>query len=159
MNEIKIRKAELADLPILLELEQQLIETERQFDRNMKEKNASYYNIEELMIQNESVILVAESNLQIVGSGYAKIKKSEFHLKEDFHSYLGFMYVDPNFRRQGINSLIIEGLIDWSKKKHIKVVRLEVLEGNESAIKAYQNLGFENYLREMRLNLENNNLS
>ena len=154
MNQIKIRKAELNDLDTLLEFEQSIIEYERPFEELMQIDKFNYYDLEALIISDASEVLVAEVDGQLVGSGYAKLTASRPYLKDKFHAYLGFMYVDPDHRGKGVNQLIVKKLIDWSKNQGMKSVCLTVFEDNTAAIKAYNKVGFRKQFVEMRLNLE-----
>ena len=67
---------------------------------------------------------------------------------------MGFMYVDPDFRGQGIIQTIIEELKQWSISLKIFETRLEVYSDNESAIKAYQKKGFIIRMIEMKMKLK-----
>jgi ribosomal protein S18 acetylase RimI-like enzyme len=61
------------------------------------------------------------------------------------------MYVKPGHRGKGINKVITDELVSWSKLRGISEVRLDVYAQNESAIKAYEKAGFEPHLLTMRL--------
>ena len=153
-NNILIRKATFADLPVLLEFEQAIIEHERSFDLTLKESKISYYDLRGMISAKEVEILVAVVQGQIIGSGYLHIMQSEIYLKHKKNAYLGFMYVVPEWRRRGINKRIISGLFDWSLSKDISEIRLDVYSQNTSAIKAYEKVGFTKNLVEMRMKLE-----
>ncbi len=60
------------------------------------------------------------------------------------------MYVKPEYRGKGINKLILEELINWSKDRGISEIRLEVYYDNEPAVKAYEKAGFESHILLMR---------
>lgn len=154
MSQIKIRKAELNDLATLLEFEQAIIEYERPFEELMQAGKFNYYDLKEFIAGDTAEVLVAELDGQLIGSGFARLKDSRFYLRDEYHAYLGFMYVDPNFRGKGVNQLIVKKLIDWSKNKGMKSVCLTVFEDNEAAIKAYNKVGFRKQFVEMRLNLD-----
>jgi ribosomal protein S18 acetylase RimI-like enzyme len=97
--------------------------------------------------------LVAEIDGIIVGSGYARIEDAKIFYKHPKYTYLGFMYVRPEYRGQGINRKIIDALQSWSLSKNINELRLEVYCDNSPAINAYKKIGFTNYLIQMRLGL------
>ena len=59
-------------------------------------------------------MVVAEIDNRIIASGYARIDKSKPFLKHSHHAYLGFMYVVPEFRGQGINKKIMDVLKNWA---------------------------------------------
>src|SRR5215831_10365256 len=100
---ITIRKATRGDVPTLLRFEQGVVETERPFDPTLKPHRNSYYDIPQ-MIENPLVqLVVAENNGQLVGCGYARIEASKHYLRHERHAYLGFMYVDPEWRGKNIN--------------------------------------------------------
>jgi RimJ/RimL family protein N-acetyltransferase len=104
------------------------------------------------MITADNVeVLVAEVNNEIVGSGYARIENSKIYLKHNKYGYLGFMYVVPEHRGNGVNKMIIGTLKDWLAARDIFELRLEVYNGNLPAIRAYEKVGFAKHMVEMRL--------
>ena len=148
--EIEIRQALETDILILLSFEEGIIEAERPFDNTLREGEIHYYDLIELIKSDKAEVLVAVSNNEIVGSGYAKILTAKPYQKYSENAYLGFMYVKPTFRGQGINQSILQKLIEWAKSKHIKEVRLEVYDENQIAKNSYLKAGFKPNLLEMR---------
>lgn len=153
MNLIKIRKAKLEDLTILLEFEQGIITAERPYDPTLKEGKIHYYDIEKMILANDIQVLVAEIDTVIVGSGYARIADAKPYLNHKNYAYLGFMFTDANYRGIGVNSKIIEGLRDWCGAQNIDELRLDVYNDNPSAIRAYEKVGFKKHLINMRIGL------
>ena len=151
MSDLIIRTAVQADLPILKEFEQGIIATERPFNDSLKSEYICYYDIGALIDGENSRVLVAEDDGVIVGSGYARIRESKAHLTHDFHVYLGFMFVASTHRGQGINQLVIQSLIRWGKTRGMQDFYLEAYADNNSALKAYEKLGFKTSLLEMKL--------
>ena len=151
MSDLIIRAAVQADLPILKEFEQGIIATERPFNDSLKSEYICYYDIGALIDGENSRVLVAEDDGVIVGSGYARIRESKAHLTHDFHAYLGFMFVASTHRGQGINQLVIQSLIRWGKTQGMQDFYLEAYADNNSALKAYEKLGFKTSLLEMKL--------
>ena len=149
-----IRKATPDDLEQLQMFEQDLIKFERPFDQTVKPDPVNYYDLEPMLTRQNIEVAVAEINNKIIASGYARIDKSKPFLKHDNHAYLGFMYVVPEYRGSGINKLIIEHLKKWAASQNVDEFRLEVYYNNDSAIKAYEKIGFSRYSLEMRYNLE-----
>jgi len=152
-SNISIRKARKTDLETLLKFEQEIVEYERPMEKNMMVEPFHYYDLSELLQLESAQVLVAEDKDKLVGSGFIHIRKARHYLDHEYHGYLGFMYVDPDYRGQGINQLIIEQLIQWAKDSYIDVLCLTVFSENQSAIKAYEKSGFYQNLIEMRLNL------
>ena len=146
-----IRPAQLSDLPVLLEFEQKLIETERPMDPTIQEGKISYYSIEGFIKDPEVYILVAELDGKILASGYARPKPDRPYLKHELFGHLGFMYVDPESRGLGLNKLIVDELIAWCDERGLREIRLDVYQENPSAIRAYEKAGFKKHLIQMRL--------
>jgi ribosomal protein S18 acetylase RimI-like enzyme len=154
VTDIAIRSANLSDMDSLLEIEQRIIEAERPFDNELKTESISYYDLEALILSAKAEVLVAEIDSKIVGSGYAEIRKSKSYKKHSYHSYLGFMYVEPTFRGKGINKLVLDSLKEWSKSQQVFHFSLDVYADNQVAIRAYEKAGFKSNLIEMSVSLD-----
>lgn len=144
------RPATSIDLPQLNEFLQSLVEAERPFDPTLKDGEIFYYDIQELISDKDTEILVIEVDNEIVGSGYAQIRSAKPYQRYDVYGYLGFMFVKPEFRGRGLNSLLMDDLKKWILSKGITEVRLQVYSDNEAAVRAYEKAGFKKILTEMR---------
>jgi len=153
MAEINTRCAVPADLKTLLRFEQGIISTERPFDPTLKEGKISYYDLKGMITAANVELAVAVANDKIVGSGYARIEDSKIYLKHAQHAYLGFMYVEPEYRGQGVNQKIIEHFKQWAISRNVTELRLEVYDENLPAIKAYEKFGFSKLLVQMRMGI------
>ncbi len=152
--EITIRPAILADLEILLAFEQAIIETERPFDETIRSgSDVSYYDLETLIKSADAKVLVAEVDSLIIGSGYARIERSDSYLTHAEHSYLGFMYVVPEHRGKGVNKKIVEALETWTLAQGVTEMQLEVYFDNLAAKKAYEKSGYAPLILTMRKEL------
>ncbi|MCL9807640.1 GNAT family N-acetyltransferase [Flavobacterium amniphilum] len=151
---LTIREALETEIEILLNFESGIIAAERPFDNTLKEGEIHYYNLLELIKSEKATVIVADVNNEVVGSGYAKILKAKPHQKYSEYAYLGFMYVKPEFRGQGINQKILQHLIAWSKEQNLTEVRLEVYDENVIAKNAYLKAGFKSNLLEMRMEIK-----
>ena len=146
-----IREARAEDLPTLLDFEQALIAYERPFAPNLRKDKISYYDLSAYIKAENIRVVVAEIGGELVGSGYALIKENKAYKAPQYYVYLGFMYVIPEYRGQGINGKIMNDLIDWGKAHGYTEVQLEVYAENESAIKAYAKAGLVPEILTMRL--------
>ena len=150
MSEIKFRKAVIKDLPILYSFEQGIIKAERPFDSTLKSGDINYYDIKEMIQSDDTEVLVALVEGELVASSYIKIKKAEPFLNHTYYGYIGFMYVKPSYRGKGISTKMIEELTAWARKKNLHEIRLDVYDKNQAAINAYQKSGLEKHMVEMR---------
>lgn len=74
--------------------------------------------------------------------GYSKIKWSvDVENKDVF--VIHALGVAPEFGRRGIAKDMVRKAFDEARRQHIKVLRLDVLQGNTPAEKAYTNMGFQ----------------
>lgn len=153
MEKITTRKATINDLETLRHFEQGVISAERPFDPTLKKGHINYYDLEYMFNAPHIHLIVAELNGELVGSGYARIETAKEYLQHEQHSYLGFMYVEPQYRGKGINKIIIEALKKWSLSQNIAELRLDVYYNNTSAIIAYEKVGFIKHMIEMRMGL------
>jgi GNAT superfamily N-acetyltransferase len=150
---LEIRKASEAEIETLLTFEKGIVDAERPFGDSLKEGGIHYYDLRELINSPSAEVLIAVADGEIAGSGYAKIVTAKAFYKFTEYAYLGFMYVKPQFRGQGINKKILQGLIDWARNCGITEVRLEVYNENTIAKTAYLKAGFKPNLLEMRMEI------
>lgn len=153
MESIIIRRATVEDKPALLQFEQGIISAERPYDPALKAGAINYYDLGQMIAHPDTAFFVAVSNGQSVGCGYGRIELSKPISKYDRYLYLGFMYVNPEFRGLGVIQRIMEEIKKWGIANGIQELRLEVYSGNASAIKAYEKAGFEERVVEMRMEL------
>ncbi len=151
MKRISIRRATLADLPLLQQFEQGVIEWERPFDKTIAEDPIWYYDLEALIIDEQVEVLVALEENKIIACGIGMEKNARHYLDHKTYAHLGLMYTLPAYRGLGINGRIIAVLKEWAVSKGLNEIRLTVYNDNVSAIKAYEKIGFKKHLIEMRL--------
>jgi RimJ/RimL family protein N-acetyltransferase len=149
-----VRKAKPEDLPVLMEFMKGLVEAERPMDPTIKDEHVVYYDLSEIMANEESDLYVVALNNELVASGYAKIKDDRPYLKHKKQGYLGFMFVPEKHRGNGYNKLIMDTLLQWCEDRNVYEIRLDVYEDNPSAIRAYEKAGLKKHLINMRMNLK-----
>lgn len=143
MTEICVRKAIESDITVLRQLEQELIDFERPFDRYMRNADVIYYDLNGLVSSAESIVYLVEIESRVVASGYGQIRKSKPFIVSEHYCYLGFIYVKPDFRGRGVSQQILEKLIEWAKLRGVNHFQLDVYSENTAAISAYEKFGFK----------------
>ncbi|MFT6201939.1 MAG: RimJ/RimL family protein N-acetyltransferase [Granulosicoccus sp.] len=151
LSKITYREATTTDILRLLELEQSIIGSERPYDRSIKDKGTTYYDMGSLIADADSYLIVVEEGGLIVGCGYAQIRPSKNYHTHELHCYLGFIYVEPKSRGCGIAKSIVKELTEWGVSRGIRNFYLDVYACNESAIRAYEKFGFSKLAVEMEL--------
>ena len=151
MSQIKIREATVADLPDLLAFEQNIVAAERPYNDRIKGGVVHYYDIAGLIDSDESLVLVADDGGRLIGTGYARLKDSKDEFEHDRHAYLGMMFIEPNYRGQGLIQRLIEQLLTWAREAGVRDYYLDVYAENEAAVRAYEKFGFRGNLLEMKI--------
>lgn len=150
---MKIRSAKQLDLSTLLDFEQKIIATERPMDPTLiQDQIISYYPIKDYIDAEDTEVLVAEHEQQIIGSIYGQIRPRKEFFQSAHLGYIGFMYVKTAFRGQGVTKLLVDAITAWFHQQGISEIILHVYAKNPRAIRAYEKVGFESHLIEMRLN-------
>ncbi|MDC0434939.1 GNAT family N-acetyltransferase [bacterium] len=142
MTSTSIREATLEDLPVLLQLEQEIIDSERPYDPFLKESDVSYYDIPALISDENSHMIVMQSDGEIVGCSYAQIRQSRSCHTHENHCYLGFIYLNAENRGKALGRQLIESLKEWGISKKMRHFHLNVYSANDAAIRAYEKAGF-----------------
>ncbi|WP_410483961.1 GNAT family N-acetyltransferase [Spongiivirga sp. MCCC 1A20706] len=153
-NTYKARPAVDTDLPVLDAFLQGIIEAERPMDPTLKDDHIIYYDLESYIDQNDTYVVVVETEGEIVGSGYGQIRRNKDYFKYPYYGYIGFMFTKVTHRSQGVAKMIIDYINIWFAERKISEVRLTVYDKNSPAIRAYEKAGFKKHLIEMRMNLD-----
>lgn len=151
---LRPRSATLDDLPALKECEQGIIAAERPYDHTLKPDPISYYDLGERVRSEDAEVAVIDLDGAIIATGYAEKRASKPYIASDNHAFLGFMFVHPDHRGKGLNRILTDYLLDWARMRDLTEIRLTVYSGNDPAIRAYEKAGFNPYITEMRLNLD-----
>jgi ribosomal protein S18 acetylase RimI-like enzyme len=150
-DNLRLREATAADLDTLVRLEQEVIAAERPFDSAIRESGARYYELDRLLADPATHLLVGEVDGRVIATGYAQLRASDPAFRHRRHAYLGFMYVAAEYRGHGINRAVVDALVEWGRSKGIQDFHLEVYAANASAIRAYEKAGFRRLMLKMKL--------
>jgi len=131
--EIKIEVASIRLLDKLCEIEEQC------FDQEAFTKRQIAY----LLTDYNTIALVAEANGDVAGFIVAQVEIENNML----YGHIITINVAPIYRRKGIASRMLKETEDILKQKGITECHLEVREDNTTALKLYQNRGFQKISR------------
>ncbi len=84
----------------------------------------------------KGLLLVAEADADPVGMLFGRIDDSSEYLD------VGAMWVDPDVRRNGIGSRLIDAALDWARAAGAKQAELWVTVGNDAAERLFEKSGF-----------------
>jgi ribosomal protein S18 acetylase RimI-like enzyme len=145
-----IERATLKDLPVISELMYKQAQEERKFMNHLdKKEKFSFYSAPEIRKELSSpqcCILLVKIGDKIGGCGMAKIEKASHWSKYKKQGYLGMLYVEKEYRRQGIAKVLQSKRIAWLKSKGISLISCGVLSNNIPALKLAEKIGFKHHL-------------
>jgi GNAT superfamily N-acetyltransferase len=139
MGNLEYRFATLNDVPLLAEMNQQLIHDEKHRNRMVLPQ------LEKRM----SDFLRAEYTAVIVSMGKENIGYALYRRDSDW-IYLRQLFVKKEMRRRGIGRAIVE----WLKNnpwKEFKIIRVEVLVDNLASLAFWKSVGFKDYCITMEM--------
>lgn len=131
MNELIIRQGQRDDLPDVLRLVHILAEFENAGDQ-VKADLAHY---QEQFDDDLFEFVIAEIEHKIIGMA---LYYPTFSTWKGKMMYLEDFVVNPEYRSQGIGQLLFDRFIEESKKAKCRLVKWQVLNWNEGAIRFYE---------------------
>lgn len=146
---LSVRRAKVKDIDQLLHLARALNDHHLEFD-------AQYFALSDVADQNwrtyfrrmiyspTSLVLVASHANQIVAYTVAGVKKRAPIFREPAIATIDDLFVQPDYRQQGVARQLVEHVIAWLKQLHpqIRYLDLQVYQANQTAVQAWQKLGF-----------------
>ncbi|SHM45246.1 GNAT family N-acetyltransferase [Gracilibacillus kekensis] len=138
-----IREAKTEDIPkiVLLKLEMfKAAEMEHKLHDDFVEKAEKTY--QELYHTGKAKHFLLEKDDEIIACAGAFIKEDIPYCfyKDPQYGFIGDVFVETTYRRNGYGRLLTNCAIDWLLKMEIKTIRLLA---SENAKKLYQELGFQ----------------
>lgn len=151
--EFYIRIAKNKDVDSLNLLFQKLLEYEREnYDKNIKDNLCVDSFFDNKISDQNNVILVAQLDKKIVGYLYGYVDDTN-KIKAEFEAFINSIYVEEQYRNEGIGTELIKNFIDKVKSKNAKYVYIENLVSNEVAKYLYSKLGFNLFKENRKLEL------
>ena len=100
LEALNYRPAQISDIKRLLELEQQIVDSERPYDPAIREQGATYYDFHKLISDPNTYLLVVDSGPDIIATGYAQMRSSRDCHTHDIHCCLLYTSPSPRDKRQ-----------------------------------------------------------
>ncbi len=139
MSKIEIKRIDLNEANLVVGLFNQY----RVFYGKFSDLGMAQAFIQERLQNNESVIFVAmdPNTQQSVGFTQLYPKYSSVRMSKNW--ILNDLYVDSNYRKQGIGEDLIKTAMDFAKNQGATFVQLETAVDNNTAQSLYEAIGFE----------------
>ncbi|NLD78965.1 MAG: GNAT family N-acetyltransferase [Mollicutes bacterium] len=126
-----------------------LIQTERQYDDSIDENFVVKDYFKNVINNKDNILLCYEEDEIIKGYIYLKLVNND-----NKKGYLiDGLYVDNEYRNNGIATKLIENALNVIKKTNISVVDINVMANNSVAINLYKRFGFNEFRISLRKNI------
>lgn len=159
---IKIRKAKLVDVPLLLKEwkpyglghDQMMIDADSRtkaflgLHKNVMHEMKSYFT--KNILSRNGLFLIAEDSGIFAGFGLCLIKKGPEINAHNKKVHISDLYVRKEYRGRKISSMFYKEMKAWAKKKGLKIMSLMVYCKNKNAYNIYKKWGFIDFHLEMR---------
>ena len=143
---LKIQKAQIKDIGIVMSLNKKLFDYEisNNFDTTLNErwaeKNKNYFK--ERVIRANHLTLIAIVEGKTVGYLIGGVGKPENYRTLKRIAELENMIVLPEHRGQKIGEALVKEFLRWVKTKKVKRIKVVATARNKRAIEFYKKLGF-----------------
>ena len=145
MNRDTIRHASVADIPRLIDLLHQVNMVHHQVRPDLFKPNTTKYSEQELktLLSDELKPIFVYDDGEVLGYAFCQITevKDDRLLQDRKSLYIDDLCVDEAARGKHIGSALFEFVRDYAKSIGCHAITLNVWEGNDSAIRFYQNIG------------------
>lgn len=132
-----------------------LVNSESQYDNNLKKDYIVKDYFKNKYNNKDNILIVAKTNENtIIGYAYCKITTSENGPTINHIALLDGLYVDEEYRNQGVATQLITKAQEWSRSIGAKIFEINVATANTNAFELYQKLGFNEVEKKMRLELK-----
>ena len=140
VTDIFVREAEQSDVSTLIEYNLSLADETESISLD---KNILRLGIEKALELNNCRYLVAELDNKIVGQTMLTSEWSDW--RNGVIWWMQSVYVNPDYRKRGVFQSILKYIENLAEKTpEVKALRLYVMDDNQIARRAYQNLGIKN---------------
>lgn len=153
MANVLIRKCKKQDLDKLKKIFQECldyhVETGYGLEKVDDAPEIFIKRAEELVLTDNSLVLVAESDYDIVGYCVCKIEEKPPVYENIKYGEVDNLAVLEEYQRKGVGEKLFQEAAEWFKKMGIQRIELMVTDGNKKSNSFWQKMGFKTFMRVM----------
>lgn len=129
-----------------------LINNERKYDTNIKSDYIANKYFENIYANKNNCLFIAKDNNNLaIGYAFCKIITCNDGPHINHIALIDGLYVNEEYRHQGIATKLIEECKSWAIEAGATIIEINVMSKNINAINLYQNSGFKEIEKKMRL--------
>jgi ribosomal protein S18 acetylase RimI-like enzyme len=148
--DIVLRTAEHGDIPRLVQLWNELMDHHAAIDPYFQKSEVGPANFERfvssLILLEDSRVLVALDGGLVVGYCIGQVMTRPPVFKMEVHGFITDMTVTASYRRRGVGTRLLAGMLEWFEAKRIDRVELNVVPGNVAGVSFWRKQGFRDYM-------------
>lgn len=129
-----------------------LIRSEKEFNENILSSFIVNNWYEKYYLDKSHKLFIEKVGDKVVAYIHIMIFSEDGPTKE-LEAMIDGLYVEDEFRKQGIATRLIDEAITWAKSMNVKYITLKVLDKNEVAKSLYKNLAFTSFEQVLRKEL------
>ena len=142
-----IRQASVADIPRLIALLHQVNMVHHYLRPDLFKPHTTKYDEQELkrLLEDETKPIFVYNEGEVLGYAFCQImeEKDDRLLQDRKTLYIDDLCVDESARGKHIGKALFDFVCDYAKSIGCHAITLNVWEGNNSAIRFYQNMGMQ----------------
>ena len=142
-----IRRAEIKDIPSIIELLHQVNMVHHVLRPDLFKPNTTKYDEQELeaMLENDSKPIFVFDNNGVLGYAFCMITevKDNILLQDIKTLYIDDICVDEKARGQHVGKALYEYVRDYAQSIGCNNITLNVWDGNDAALSFYRNMGMK----------------
>ena len=152
-----IRQANIVDIPRLIDLLHQVDMVHHRLRPDLFKPNTTKYSEQELalLLTNETKPIFVYDEGDVLGYAFCQIAevKNDRLLQDRKTLYIDDLCVDESARGRHIGKALFDYVRDYAKSIGCHAITLNVWDGNDSAIRFYQNMGMHTQKIRMEIKL------
>jgi len=153
MAEIRVRRAELGDLEVILDLWQEMMDYHALLDLRFRPtQNARSHfrtTLKEWMADDTQRVFVATDDGRIVGYTIGRIVENPPIMELRYLGHVSDICVALEWRRRGIGRMLFAALCRWFHQQGLPVVQLSVAAQNPVSQAFWREMGFQDYMHKL----------
>ena len=106
--------------------------------------------VAEIARRPTSAAFVAEDGQRMVGFVSGGLESNQPDRLPEKFGTIGYLYVDPTCRRQGVARRLVEAMADWARVQHqVEHMEMSVLASDASAAAFWRSIGFAPFIERL----------
>jgi len=106
--------------------------------------------LREMFARQTSVTFVAEDGGQLVGFISGSIEPNQPDRLPELHATVGYIYVEPEYRRTGLGRQLFQAVADWANRQEgISHFEMAVLASDDQAAAFWRTIGFSPFIQRL----------